>query len=70
MRKKCPECGGNRHWQLGDGRFRCRRCRTRFWLKKAWEMSRLPDATKRRLAEMFALGVPAYRLRFRIAASG
>jgi len=70
MRRRCPACGGNRHWKLGDGRFRCRRCRTRFRLKTAWEMSRLPEATKRRLAEMFALGVPAYRLRFRIAASG
>ena len=69
MRKKCSECGGNRYWALDDGRFRCRHCRARFRLKTAWEMSRLSDTIKRRLAEIFALGVPAYRLRFRIVAS-
>lgn len=34
-----------------------------------WDSSRLPRAAKRRLLELFVLGVPVYRMRFRVDTS-
>ena len=43
----------------------CRRCGKRFSVRSVWAASQLPAALKHRLVEMFALGVPVYRQRFR-----
>lgn len=67
--KKCPDCGGARHYELADGRLKCRRCGKRFRWRSAWDCSRLSEAKKHRLLEWFALGVPVYRQRFRQVAS-
>jgi transposase len=67
--RRCPECGYSRAWQLSDSRLRCRRCRTRYRNTTAWNSIRLSGATKRRLVEFFVLGVPVYRMRFRVKAS-
>lgn len=66
---RCPKCQFTRTWKLADGRLKCRRCLTRFRVKSVWESSRLSDRTKTRLVELFALGVPVYRMRFRGLAS-
>ena len=63
--KRCPECGHGSAYRLGDGRRKCRRCGKRFSLRAAWQASQLPTAIKHRMVEMFALGVPVYRQRFR-----
>ena len=67
--RRCPECGYGWSWRLGDGRSKCRSCGTRYRLTSVWSASRLPDATKRKLVELFVYGVPGYRLRFRNIAS-
>lgn len=67
--RRCPSCEFTRAWALDDGRFKCRRCSTRYTWKTVWSASRLPDAAKRRLLELFVFGVPVYRQRFREAAS-
>jgi transposase len=65
----CPVCDTIRPYKLGDGRFKCRACGTRFSWTSAWDSVRLEAATKHRLTEMFVLGVPIYRLRHRKDAS-
>lgn len=69
MTRHCPDCHYTRAHRLGDGRWKCRRCGTRYTVVSAWDASRLPAATKRRLLELFVLGVPVYRQRFRTAVS-
>ena len=66
---RCPGCSFPWSWQLADGRRKCRSCGKRYTIKTVWSASRLSNRNKRRLAEMFALGVPGYRLRFRGIAS-
>ena len=66
---RCPACDYGWSWHLSDGRRKCRSCGKRYTAKTVWSGSRLPDQTKRRLVEMFTLGVPSYRLRFRGIAS-
>jgi transposase len=51
-------------WILGDGRFKCRECSTRYSYKSVWDSVRLPDATKEQLLDAFVHGVPVYRQRF------
>ena len=67
--KRCPSCEGARHYKLADGRFKCRVCGQRFSWTSVWDSVRLPAATKQRLLELFVLGVPSYRQRFRSDAS-
>lgn len=67
--KHCPKCNFTRAWKLKDGRYKCRRCTIRYTWKTVWQTSRLPSKTKRKLVELFALGVPGYRMRFREFAS-
>lgn len=67
--KRCPGCGGSRHYRLGDGRLKCRACGQRFSWTSAWDSVRLSEAAKQRLLELFVLGVPSYRQRFRSDAS-
>ena len=69
QRIRCPKCGANRYWRLSDGRYKCRKCRHRFRSQSAWELSRLAPRTKLKLTEYFALGVPAWRVRFRTEAT-
>jgi len=67
--KHCPSCKGARHYLLGDGRYKCRACGHRFSWTSAWDSVRLPSAVKQELLELFVLGVPSYRQRFRSSAS-
>ena len=62
--KPCPCCQAMPAWILGDGRFKCRACGTRYSYKSVWDSVRLPDATKERLLDAFVHGVPVYRQRF------
>lgn len=63
--KQCPECGGSRHYVLADRRLKCRRCGKRFTWTSVWASVRLSGPSKQRLLELFVLGVPSYRQRFR-----
>jgi transposase len=63
--KQCPVCAGSRHYALADGRLKCRRCGQRFTWTSVWDSIRLPGASKQRLLDLFVLGVPSYRQRFR-----
>lgn len=67
--RTCPECTYAWAWKLADGRFKCRRCGHRYSWTSVWDSSRLSDHVKRRLLEYFVLGVPVYRMRFRVAVS-
>ncbi len=69
MRRVCPRCGHHWAWALTDGRFKCRKCRSPYTFRSAWQSARLSERTKRKLLDYFVLGVPAYRLRFRGPAS-
>ena len=62
---RCPKCDFARSWKLSDGRLKCRRCRHRYSSISVWDSSRLSDRTKHKLVELFSLGVPVYRMRFR-----
>ena len=66
---RCPVCSNGWSWQLSDGRRKCRKCGTRYTVRSLWASSRLSDATKRKLVELFVLGVPGNRMRFRKIAS-
>ena len=66
---KCPFCGYGWSWRLADGRRKCRKCGTRYTCRSLWASSWLSDATKRKLVEMFVLGVPGNRMCFRKIAS-
>jgi len=63
--KKCPSCQTARPYFLSDGRLKCRACGRRFSWTSAWVSVRLKPASKARLLDLFVLGVPAYRQRFR-----
>lgn len=63
--RHCPGCAGSRFWRLSDGRFKCRRCGRRYSWTSLWDSSRLSGRVKHRLLELFVLGVPSYRQRFR-----
>lgn len=63
--KRCPECNHGASYQLADGRRKCRGCGKRYSVRSVWEASQLPTSIKSKLVEMFALGVPVYRQRFR-----
>lgn len=66
-RYRCPRCEGANLWEMSDGRRRCAGCRYTFD-PRGRERSLTPF-WKHRLTEYFALGVPAYRLRFRVPLS-
>src|SRR6266850_2040925 len=63
--KRCPDCGHGTSYRLSDGRRKCRACGKRYSVRSVWAASQLPATLKGRLVEMFALGVPVYRQRFR-----
>jgi transposase len=63
--KRCPKCAHGSSYKLADGRRKCCRCGKRYSVRSVWEASQLPAPIKSRLIEMFALGVPVYRQRFR-----
>jgi transposase len=63
--KQYPACGGSRHYSLSDGQFKCRAGGKRFTWTSVRDSVRLPGASKQRLLELFVLGVPPYRQRFR-----
>ena len=67
--RRCPGCSHVRAWRLSDGRLKCRRCGRRYSRTTAWDGVRVSAAARRRLLELFVLGVPVYRQRFRAVAS-
>jgi transposase len=67
--RRCRQCGHHRAYRLADGRYKCKECGCRYTWTTAWDASRLSGPTKRRLLELFVLGVPVYRQRFRGPAS-
>jgi len=69
MSRQCPECNSTPAWRLADGRWKCRRCGTRYRRRSVWDAQRISGRDKARLLEFFVLGVPAYRLRFRMQLS-
>lgn len=69
MKRRCPICAHHWAYQLNDGRFKCRRCGHRYTVQTVWTACRLPDRLKLKLVEYFVLGVPSYRLRFRLKTS-
>lgn len=66
---KCKKCGKYRAQLLSDGRYRCPNCGARYRRHQIWNKSRLSSQAKNRLLEMFVLGVPVYRQRFRSSVS-
>ena len=68
MRRR-EQCGHTRAYELSDERFKCNSCGRRYSWKTVWTSIGLADAIKRRLLELFVLGVPMYRQRFRAPAS-
>lgn len=66
MRRECPYCGYHWSWKLADGRYRCRHCRHTYTWRTVWSSVRIPERVKIQLLDYFVLGVPAYRLRFRM----
>jgi len=59
-----PEMHIPRAWRLADGRFKCRRCGSKYAWKTAWELGRLPEAEKLKALDFYAYGVPVFRQRF------
>ncbi len=57
--KRCPSCEGTRHYQLSDGRLKCRPCGVLFTWTSVWDAVRLPTTTKQRLLDLLVLGVPS-----------
>lgn len=66
--QKCSYCRWTKFWILQDNRYRCKKCRKTYRVKTKtyWTKTRISPYWKGRLLEYFCLGVPAYRLRFRI----
>lgn len=63
---KCPRCNKALFWTLSTGQPECTRCGLRRYLRarKLIHQTRISAYWQWRLIEFFALGVPAYRLRF------
>lgn len=61
--RRCPKCRDTSAWQLGDGRFKCRRCGGRFSFTSAWGAVRCSDTVKQKLLDGFVKGLPACRNR-------
>src|SRR6056297_499884 len=65
--KICPRCGSKNFWSLSSGQIRCSKCGLTIKASKnIWSKTRISPWQKGRLVDYFSLGVPAYRLRFRI----
>lgn len=56
----CPNCNFRRHYQLADGRRKCKRCAKKFTLKQ--QFGRLQDRKVQEIVRMFWLLVPATRV--------
>jgi len=68
--RKCPRCEASKFWHLKTGQLRCTHCGlTRKLNRTCWLKFRISPYWKGRLVEFFALGVPAYRLRFQVPCS-
>ncbi len=65
-KRKCPRCGYHLLYYLDGGRYGCRRCRYNFgeFTGTYLGMLRIPTNITAHLLYLFALGVPAYRIRF------
>lgn len=66
---KCKKCCKYGAQTLSDGRVNCPNCGARYKRLQIWDKSRLSNTAKNRLLEMFVLGVPVYRQRFRTQVS-
>lgn len=65
--KTCPRYSSKKFWSLSSGQMRCSKCRLTIKVSKnLWSKTRISPYWKGRLVDYFSLGVPAYRLRFRV----
>ena len=66
--RRCPSCNSTHWWSLSTGQKECVSCGLRryFKPKRVLDLVRISSYWKWRLVEYFALGVPAYRLRFQV----
>lgn len=66
--RSCPYCKGTVWYYLKTGQRRCKSCGlTRYFKPKTfWDKTRINRYWKGKLVEYFALGLPVYRIRFRI----
>lgn len=64
----CPHCAQAKWYLLRSGQKRCSGCGlTRFFIHPTWlSLSRMSPYWKGKVIEYFALGLPSYRVRFRI----
>ena len=70
-RRICPRCSYRQIYRLSSGRYKCKRCR--YWFKNFTGTCigklRIPANIIAHLLYLFALGVPAYRIRWYVPAS-
>jgi len=64
----CPRCNNTSWWSLATGQKKCKQCGLRRYFKtrRLFDLMRISFYWNWRLVEFFALGVPAYRLRFQV----
>ena len=70
-RRQCPRCGYRLLYYLGDERFGCKRCRYKFGEFTGTYLGEFYFSldTLTHLLYLYALGVPAYRIRFYVPLS-
>lgn len=70
-RRQCPRCGYRSLYYLRDGRFGCKRCRYKFgdFTRTYLGGFYFSLDTLTHLLYLYALGVPAYRIRFYVPLS-
>ena len=72
-RRRCPRCGHRLLYHLKDNRFGCRRCNYKFGEFTGTYIGEfnfsLDNSILVHLTYLFALGVPAYRIRFYVPLS-
>lgn len=65
---RCPSNYRHEWWYLATGQKQCKHCGIRRYVRsnRLFDQMRISSYWKWRLVEYFALGVPAYRLRFQV----
>jgi transposase len=61
--RTCPRCSGTQGWKLGDGRYKCQSCSTRYSWRSVWESVRLDEPAKTQLLSAFVQGASVYSQR-------
>lgn len=61
--RTCPHCSCVQSWKLGDGRYKCHGCGTRYSWRSVWESVRLAEPAKMQLLSAFVQGASVYSQR-------